>query len=62
MIKEELRDINTKVPQTISYLTTISTKLLEEVHILQYERDEYRKKYKNEAELRRTTNKLLNNL
>lgn len=53
MTREELHDANIKIPQAIQYLVETSTKLLEEIANLEYERDEYRKKYLNEAQLRK---------
>jgi len=50
--REELHDINIKIPQAIAYLVESSTKLLEEIANLEYERDEYRRKYLNEVQLR----------
>lgn len=52
MTQEELHDANTKIPQAIAYLVETSTKLLEHIANIEYERDEYRKKFLNEAELR----------
>ncbi len=54
MTQEELHEINIKIPQAIQYLVEASTKLLEEVATLEYERDEYRKKYLSEVSLRTT--------
>lgn len=53
MIKEELYEANIKIPQAIAYLVETSTELLKEIANLQYERDEYRRKYLNEVELRK---------
>ena len=52
MTREELHEANIKIPQAIKYLVETSTKLLEEIATLEYERDEYRKKYLNESDLR----------
>jgi len=52
LTREELHDINIKIPQAIACLVESSTKLLEEIDNLEYERDEYRKKYLNEVQLR----------
>lgn len=51
--EEEFNDMNLKIPQAIAYLVDTSTKLLEEVDELKYERDIYREKYFNEVELRK---------
>lgn len=59
MTNEELHEANIKIPQAIAYLVETSTELLGEIAKLQYERDEYRKKYLNEAELRRRQNETL---
>jgi len=56
MTREELHDANIKIPQAIAYLVETSTKLLEEIANLEYERDEYRRKYKNSENLRRIDN------
>ncbi len=60
LTREELHDINIKIPQAIAYLVESSTKLLEEIANLEYERDEYRKKYLNEADLRRRNEETAN--
>ena len=56
--QEELADMNMKIPQAMEYLIECSTKLLLEVNELEYERDEYRKKYLNECDLRKRNDKL----
>ena len=53
MTREELHDANIKIPQAIAYLVEINTKLLEEIAKLEYERDEYQRKYKNSEDLRK---------
>jgi len=53
MTREELHDANIKIPQAIAYLVEINTKLLEEIAKLEYERDEYQRKYKNSEGLRK---------
>lgn len=52
MTQEELHEANIKIPQAIAYLVETSTKLLETIATLEYERDEYRRKYLNSEELR----------
>lgn len=52
MTQEELHEANIQIPQAIHYLVETSTKLLEYIATLEYERDEYRKKYLNECQLR----------
>jgi len=55
MTDQELHEANIKLPQAIVYILETNTRLLEEIANLQYERDEYRKKYLNECELRERT-------
>ena len=43
--REELHELNIKIPQAITYLVESSTKLLQQVAELEDERDEYRRKW-----------------
>lgn len=61
MTKEELEDINCAVPLINTFITESYTKLLNEINTLQYERDEYKRKYENECELRRLANEYKTN-
>lgn len=59
MTQEELHEANIKIPQAIKYLIETSTELLKEIANLEYERDEYRRKYLNSEELRRNNDNTL---
>lgn len=56
MTNDELDNINYTVPKMTDFITESYTKLLDTIKTLQYERDEYKRKYENECELRRISN------
>lgn len=53
LTKDELRELEIKVPQALLYVFEVVASLTEEVDTLKYERDEYKSKYHNECELRK---------
>jgi len=55
LTEEELDAINMQVPLAIKYLVEATTKLMEHIDRLEEERDVYKEKFENEAELRQLT-------
>lgn len=56
MTEERFDELNLKIPQAIQFLVEANKELLEAVQELTHERNVYKAKYENEADLRRLTN------